>query len=304
MVQFPFGAAFTSLLTIPLRAEVEEDFRVSDVLATVSGRVWVVDASAAELKIFSQDGHRLGSLRRTATGLRRPVSLTPLHSRWIAVLDGHLPAVVILDELGRLVRRFLLPELDRPFQVCNLDDRRLAVVGSGWGPGAGKLLHLYTTGGDYLESLFGEPRGARAPDRAFIAAAGSAVYLAHSRADSFAVYDVEARAVLSFPVLNASVAERRQRCGVDTHRLEGLFVAPCGPLIAQYSVPDRSHEYGYDLYKLDGSAIALGLRSPERVVGVEGPLFYSVRPGADGAVELRVWKLLAEVNGGVVSGAR
>ncbi len=292
-VRFEFGAAFTSLLTIPLRAGGAEPLTVSDLLATSSGRIWVADSAAADLKIFSQDGHRLGSLKRRTTGLRRPVSLAPLHSRWIAALDGHLPAVVILDELGRVVRRFPTPELDRPVQVCNLDDRRLAVVGTGWGAGSGWLVHLYTTGGEYLESLFGEPRSAGESDRAFVAAASSSVYIGHSRTDSFAVYDVEARAVLSFANLNASVAEHWRRYGESTPPLKGLFAAPCGPLIAQYASPAGT-DFTYDLYDLDGSAIALGLKSPERVVGVEGPLFYSVRALPQGS-ELRVWRLKVDV---------
>ncbi|MEE9133819.1 MAG: hypothetical protein V3U13_09670 [Gemmatimonadota bacterium] len=293
-VEFAFGAVFTSLLRIPLRAAREDSLIVSDLLPTASGRFWLVDANAAALKIFSPEGHQLGSLQQRATGLRRPVSLASLHGRWIAALDGHLPAVVILDEAGRVLRRFPLPELDRPVQICNLDDRRLAVVGSGWGAGAGRQVHLYTTNGEYIESLFGESRRARKRDRAYVAAAGSAMYLGHSHTDSFAIYDVDAHGVVAFSNLNASVAESRGRYSRSGARLCGLFAASCGPLIAQYAPEAGARDYSYDLYSLDGTPIALGLRSPERVVSLEGPLFYSVRTTERGDNELRVWKLRFE----------
>jgi hypothetical protein len=295
VVEFAFGAVFTPLLAIPLRAGASGVLSVNDLVPTVSGRFWVADARAAALHIYSHEGHRLGRLDRRATGLRRPVSLTSLHGRWIAALDGHLPAVVIFDEVGRALRRFPLPELDRPVQICNLNDQRLAVVGSGWRAGAGRLLHLYTMAGEYVESLFGEPKRARASDRAYVATAGTAMYLGHSATDSFAVYDLEARAVVSFANLNAAVAERR--CASSHGALSGLLAAPCGPLIAQYARSSKGRDYLYDLYSLDGTPVALGLRSPERVISVEGPFFYSLRVNARGEHELRVWKLRLEADG-------
>ncbi len=291
-VEFPFGAVFTSLLTIPLQAPNSEKLTVSDLLPTASGRFWVVDGKAAVLKIYSQEGRRLRSLDRRATGLRRPVGLASLHSRWIAALDGHLPAVVIMDEAGRVLRRFPLPELDRPVQICNLGDRLLAVVGTGWGAGSGRLVHLYNKTGDYIESLFGEPSRKPISGRAYMAAAGSSMYMGHDRTDSFAIYDVEARGVVAFSNLNPSVAESCGRYDGDSV-LTGLFAASCGPLIAQYA-PVSGRQYRYDLYSLDGTPIALGLHSPERVVGVEGPLFYSVRTADDGSNELRVWRMSFE----------
>ena len=290
-VEFAFGAAFTSLLTIPLRTRKQERLSVSDLLPTASGRYWVVDSNAAALKIYSPEGRQLRLLGRKATGLRRPVSLASLHSRWIVALDGHLPAVVVMDEAGRVLRRFPLPEVDRPVQICNLEDRRLAVVGSGWGPGAGRLVHLYTTAGEYVESLFGEPQRGRPQGRVFMAAARSAMYMGHTRTDSFAIYDVEARGVVAFSNLNSSVAERSGRYSDSGAKLSGLFAASCGPLIAQYAPSTEAQDYRYDLYSLDGTPVALGLRSPERVVGVEGPLFYSVRGKDRGSCELRVWKM-------------
>lgn len=290
-VKFPFGVVFTSLLTIPLQVESDESLTVSDFLATTSGRLWVTDETACVLKIYSHDGRRIGTLARYDTGLRRPVSLTSLHERWVAVLDGYLPAVAILDESGRLTRRFPLPELDRPVQVLNLANRRLAVVGSGWGAGAGHLVHLYTPSGEYVESFFGEPRVDRSPGRAYVAGAGSSVYIGHSQTDSFAVYDVEARAVVSFSNLSvpACLEETTGRC--SSLGLTGLFATPCGPLIAQYANADDVGEYSYDLYGLDGSPVALGLRSRERVVGVEGSLYYSLRANGANAALIRVWKL-------------
>jgi len=288
-VEFAFGAVFTSLLTIPLQAPKDEILTVSDLLPTSSGRFWVVDAKVAALKIYSQEGRQLRSLAQRATGLRRPVGLASLHGRWIAALDGHLPAVVIMDEAGRVVRRFPLPELDRPVQVCNLGDRILAVVGAGWGPGQGRLVHLYTKSGEYIESLFGEPRRKPASGRAYMAAAGSAMYMGHDRTDSFAIYDVEARGVVAFSNLNPAISDGRGRYGGDAV-LSGLFAASCGPLIAQFA-PGSGRDYRYDLYSLDGKPMALALHSPERVVSVEGSLFYSVRTDGDGNNELRVWRM-------------
>jgi hypothetical protein len=283
-VEFEFGAVFTSVRAIPLRTGRGDRLSVTDLLAADSGRLWIADAAAKALKIYSPQGWCLQALDRDATGLRRPVSLTSLHGRWITVLDGLLPAVVILDESGRSVRRFRIHEVDRPVQVCSLSDRRLAVLGSGWGSGAGKLVHLYTTGGEYIESFFGEPRDGRSQGRAYAATLGEKLYLAHTSTDSFAVYDLEADAVLSFP----SVAGR------SAGALRGLFATRCGPLLALYARADA--DYLYDLYGLDGTPIALGVPSSERVVGVEGPFFYSVHSAPGGDPTLRVWKLRFEGN--------
>lgn len=294
-MEFAFGAVFTPLLAIPLRADGSGPLAVDDLLPTASGRFWIADSRARLLRVYSQEGRPWGSLDRRATGLRRPVSLASLHGgRWVAGLDGHVPGIAILDEAGRTVRRFPLPEVDRPVQVRSLNDRRLAVVGSGWGPGAGRLVHLYTPAGDYVESLFGEPRGGRPGDRAFVATAGPAMYLGHSQTDSFAVYDVEARAVVSFARLAAPFAETPDRRTGPSAALRGLLAAPCGPLIAQYARADEPG-YVYDLYRLDGTPLALGLRWPERVVGVEGPFFYTLRRDGGGH-ELRVWRLRIEAD--------
>ncbi len=303
-VEFPFGAVFTSLLTIPLQVEPGESLVVSDFLATTSGRLWVTDETACLLKIFAHDGRRVGSLARYDTGLRRPVSLTSLHERWVAVLDGYVPAIAVLDEGGRVARRFPLPEVDRPLQILNLDDRRLAVVGSGWGPGVGHLVHLYTPGGDYIESLFGEPKSGQPLGRAYVAGAGSAVYIGHSQTDSFAVYDVEARGVVSFSSLKAPPGTQEGGDPYSSLQLRGLFATACGPLIAQYVDQMDAPDYLYDLYGLDGSPIALGLRSEERVVGVEGSLFYSVRMDGEGAALVRVWKLRYRESGLAAPGGR
>jgi hypothetical protein len=61
----------------------------------------------------------------------------------------------------------------------------------------------------------------------------------------------------------------------------------------------RTGGYHYDLYDLDGSPIALGLENPERIIGVEGPIFYSVHTATNGAATLRVWKLGYSKNGRV-----
>ena len=294
-VEFGFGAAFTSIRAIPLRATARERLTVSDLLPVASGRYWVADARAAVLKIYSQQGDLVRTLGRGATGIRRPVSLTSFHGRWIAALDGRLPAIVILDERGRPLRRFPLPEVDRPLQICNVGDRLLAVVGSGWGRGSGRLVHLYSPAGDHVESLFGAPR--HGSGRAYVAAAGIAVYLGHSASESFAIYDLEARAILSFPSLAARIARSVGRDAGFAGDLRGLFATACGPLLAVYTADSGPRRYLYDLYSLEGEPIALGLPSRERVVGVEGPLFYSVRATADGALTLNVWKLSYPENG-------
>ncbi|UCC73869.1 MAG: hypothetical protein JSV86_04720 [Gemmatimonadota bacterium] len=297
-VKFAFGAGFTSVRTIPLRAGRSERLTVTDVLAAASGRLWIADAVAKALKIYSPQGWCLGTLDREATGLRRPVSLAPLHGRWIAALDGLLPAVAVLDEAGRPLRRFRLHEVDRPVQVCSLNDRKLAVLGSGWGRGSGKLVHLYTTGGEYIESFFGEPREPQCDGRAYAATMGEMLYLAHSRTDSFAVYDLDAGAVLSFPSVTARIAARAGRDAGFAGDLRGLFAMRCGPLLAAYT--RDAGDYLYDLYAADGTPIALGLPSGERVVGVEGPFFYSVHGAPGGDTTLRVWKLGLEGDGGAL----
>jgi len=290
-VEFAFGAVFTSIRTIPLRAGRAETLDVSGLLHAACGRFWVADARAAALKIYSEQGWRLRTLGREATGLRRPVSLTPLHGRWIAALDGSLPGVVVLDESGRALSRFPLPELDCPVQLCNLGDRRLAVVGSGFGPGAGKLVHIYTAGGEHIESLFAEPRGERGAGRAFVAAAGEALYLGHSRCDSFWIYDVEAHSVVAFPSLTARLARRLGSEAGFGWTLCGLFATACGALLAAHSRGSAAREYLYDLYALDGTPVALGLRAAQRVVGVEGPFFYALSREPHAGTTLAVWRL-------------
>ncbi len=292
-VEFAFGAVFTSIRVIPLRAGRGESLAVTDLLPCATGRLWIADAPARALKIYSQQGWRLRTLDRDDTGLRRPVSLTSLHGRWVAALDGLLPAIVILDESGRPLRRFPLPELDRPVQVCGLGERRLAVAGSGWGRGAGKLVHIYTTHGDHVESLLGEPRDARPGDRVHLSAIGDLLYIGHSRTDSFAIHDLEGHAVFSFPSVTARIAERLGRDIGFAGALRGLFATACGPLLAVYSRWSAGRrDYLYDLYGLDGTPIALGTPSGERVLGVEGSLYYSVRraPGG-GDATLRIWRL-------------
>ncbi len=242
------------------------------------------------MEIRSQQGRCLGSLGRSVTGLNRPVALTMVCARWVAALDGHTPRVALLDESGRVVRRFALPEVDRPYQICTLGDRQLAVIGPGWGPGSGKLVHLYTLAGEYLDSLHSAPRGPEL-GRPYAATAGSAVYISHSRTDSFTIHDVQARDLRSFTSLTARIAGRLGHTDLFPGRLRGLFATSCGSLLAQYSGGVRVPHYLYDVYSLSGIPIALGLQSGERVVGVEGPFFYSVQATPSGDAWLRLWKL-------------
>ncbi len=266
-------------------------------MPTAAGRFWIADARSSALRIYSSDGEPLRSLDRKHTGLRRPVSLTSLYGHWIAALDGYVPTVAILDERGEVLRRFAVPELDRPVQVCNVCDRWLAVVGSGWERGAGRLVHLYTPNGEYVESLFGEPLEGETAGRGYVAAGGSAVYLGHSDTDSFAIYDVEARAVLAFPRLSGCPLRTVAREVGDSLRLSGLFAAACGPLIAVYTSRTPGADYRYDLYGVDGAPVVLRVSSPERIVAVEGPLFYSVREEDAGGLRLSVWKVRFQPGG-------
>jgi len=287
-VEFAFGAAFASIRAVRIREPRDTPgLEIRDLLPDNSGRFWVRDSASAAIRIFSQQGRCLRVLDPGGIRVRAPAGLTPVHQRWIAVLDGELPAIVVLDERGAPLRRFPLPELDHPVQVCNLDDRLLAVTGSGWGRGQGRMLHLYTLTGEYQESLFAEPRHGR---RAFVATAGTRLYLGHRGGDSFSVYDVDARSILSFPSQAWMTEAEENRGGMDG-RLDGMFATRCGALLAVYG-DERSWCFTYDLYGLDGTTLATRLRTRERVVGVEGPLFYSVRRDGDDLL-LRVWKLKA-----------
>lgn len=290
-VEFPFGAVFTSIRTIPLPAEPDPGLVVADLLPTTTGHLWVADAAASLLRIYSQEGQQLRVLNAEATGLRRPVSLTAVHGRWVAALDAGLPAVSILDELGRRLRRFPLPELDRPLQVCNLGDRRLAVIGTGWGRASEYLVHLYSLTGEYIESLFGAPQVDGAAGRAYGAGSGDALFVAHSLTDSVAVYDLgEGRGVVSFDRMRVEDRDRAFPAPKGSDLLGGLYVTACGPLLALYTPGRDRREYRYDLHSLDGRVMAVGVRSTERVVGVEGSLFYSLNAEAGQAARLRVWK--------------
>lgn len=286
IVEFDFGVAFTPIRSVRIKEPQGERLDIGALLPDSAGRFWVVGRGSKALGIYSQQGHRLRALDSTTTRVRTPVSMTGLHERWVAVLDGQLPAVVIMDERGHPLRRFALPELDQPVQLCNLGDRYMAVMGTGWGRGRGRIVHLYTLDGEYQESLFDEPYGNRS---ACVASAGSALYVSHGGGESFSIYDVEVRSVLSFPghALTAELGERSPD-GPGCALLD-LFATRCGALLAVHR-DEGERCYVYDLYGLDGSAIAARLHSPERVVGVEGPLFYSVRRGQAGLM-LRVWKL-------------
>lgn len=290
-VEFPFGAVFTSIRTIPLPAESDPGLVVADLLPTATGHLWVADAVASVLRIYSQEGRQLRVLGAEATGLRRPLSLTAVHGRWVAALDAGLPAISILDELGRRLRRFPLPELDRPSQVCNLGDRRLAVIGTGWGRASEYLVHLYSLTGEYVESLFGAPRIGEAPGRAYGAGSGDALFVAHSLTDSVAIYDVgETRGVVSFDRLRVEDRDGVSHAPRTSDLLGGLYVTACGQLLALYGPGRERGEYRYDLHSLDGDVIAVGVRSTERVVGVEGSLFYSLNSEVGEDARLRVWK--------------
>jgi hypothetical protein len=139
---------------------------------------------------------------------------------------------------------------------------------------------VYTASGDHVESLFAIPRGHRGPaGRPHIATWQDAIYLAHTETDSVAIYDESARTMLSFPTAAEDASGR----------LAGLFATRCGEVLTMWRAPNGGG-YLYDLHALSGHAIARGLAVPDRIVGLEGPFFYSVEEsGAE--LRLRVWKL-------------
>lgn len=284
--------AFWAIRSIGLRAEAGRRLAVSDLLPVASGRIWIADARAGAVEVYSQQGQRLAVLGCGVTGLRRPVSLTGFHGRWIAALDGGRAALSILDERGRALRRFLLPEVDRPRQLCNVEDRLLAVIGTGWGRGAGRLLHLYTPAGEHVESLHGEPRWVRGrrQGRPYAVALDGRLCVGDTRTESFVVYDLGG-GVRSFPNLSARLARRLDGGGGFAGTLRGLFAAPFGSLIALYTGGREAGRFVYDAYAPDGTPLALGLESRERLVGIEGWLFYSLCRTDRCSARLRVWKL-------------
>ena len=155
--------------------------------------------------------------------------------------------------------------------------------------GCQRIVHV---GRPIVESLLGEPRDARPGDRVYLSAVGELLYIGHSRTDSFAIYELEGHAVLSFPSDTARIAERLGRDIGFAGALRGLFATACGPLLAVYSRGSAGgRDYLYDRYGLDGSPIALGTPSREHVLGVEGSLYYSVRRAPGGDVTLRIWRL-------------
>lgn len=278
-IDFEFGAGFRRVRAVELRPPPDRShslFRAAagiSVLPTVTGTFWIADAAAGELHIHAPDGRWLAALDRRTTGLHAPVGVTPLYGRWVAALDGQKPQIALLDETGRSQRRFPLPEVDRGYRICNVADRWLAVAGPGWRVGYGRTVHLYTTEGEYVESLFSVPStgGPRAP---FLGTFGPALYLSYPGSDSFAIYELSSRNIVSFPARAA--AERNAHAGRHATSPDGFFVTQCGELLAVY--PDARGGWIYDLYAVSGALVAGGIRHPERIVALEGPFFYSLWP--------------------------
>lgn len=301
-VRFEFGAAFTPVRTLSLEAPDRGSGRVADLMATRAGGFWVADPEIGALRVHAPDGTLVRALGREDTSLSRPVSLTGLHGHWIVALDGRKPRLAVLDEAGRLQRRFPLPEVDRPVQVCNLGDRWLAVAGDGWRAGAGKLIHLYTPFGDHEDSLFAVPMGRRGGGRAYVASYGTSIYLAHTRSEVVSIYDILSRTVIAFPTwaeeedaISSSGSLPRRAGGGRGGELAGLFATRCGEALTMYRTEGSDGGFVYDLHALNGRPVARGLWAEERVVGLEGPFFYSVAASMGsvqrGSVPLRIWKL-------------
>lgn len=308
-LQFGFAAAFVHVRTVTLERRAGAPILdVGEVASADHGDVWVVDRAARDVKIFAPDGrlrHVLRGRSRLAD-LCSPVSLAPFHGSWMAILDAGVGRVHFYDVRARRQGGFDLPQVEQPVQLRSLADGRLAVVGRG-GDGNGRWVHLYRPDGRHAESVFRVPAqrvrervrapgapgtpatdGAAAPATDAVphsAVAGRSLWLAYGPAASVVLYDFATRLVHSFP-LEAGVrpANAASVCGV--------FAAHGGRVIVMYQTADAEARYAYDLYTAAGEPVLANVRSPQRLVGVEGKLFYSM-DAADGddAWRLRVCRL-------------
>ncbi|MBI4513794.1 MAG: hypothetical protein HY702_06750 [Gemmatimonadetes bacterium] len=269
----------------------------TEVVGTSSGHFWLVDRGARDVKIYAPTGRIAHVLRGGSrlADLCAPVSIAPVHGSWIAVLDAGAGRVALYDERARRHGGFDLPQVEDPLQIRSLGDRHLAVVGRGGAREADRLVHLYRLDGRHTESVFtishravretpggppasrshaGQRHVAAARPAPQSAAAGHSILVAYAPARSVVVYDFGTRMVRSIP-LEPEPGHGRV--------LSGLFPVPEGSVVVMYDTQDSSARYAYDVYDRDGELVAGHVRSPQRLVGVEGRLFYSIAPAEAGA---------------------
>lgn len=285
-LEYGFAAAFIPVRHV--RLDVRPGARLpaaGEVASTAAGQFWWVDPHAADVRIYGSDGRLLHVLRGGSrlADLCAPVSVAPFHGSWIAVLDAGAGRVSFYDGRARRQGGFDLPHVDEPLQLRNLADRHLAVLGSGGGRVTDRWVHLYRPDGRHLESVFslahrtgGRPaRNGSAPASGATAlqsaAAGRSLWLAYQPAAGVVLYDFESRLVRSFPLEVAS----------DAGSLCGLFAAPHDGVVVMFREPEPGARYVYELYAATGERVLGPIRSPQRLVGVEGKLFFSIDPGAD-----------------------
>lgn len=307
------AAAFAHVRSVEL--EQRPGARVLDLaeaVHTASGHFWLVDRGAHDVKIYAPTGRVLHVLRGGGrlADLVAPLSLAPVHGSWIAVLDAGAGRIAFYDERARRHGGFDLPQVEDPLQVRNLGDRHLAVVGSGSGRQADRLVHLYRLDGRHTESVFtishravrempvsGASEGARGPDplrrsapaplAPQSAAVGHSILVAYAPAQSVVVYDFATRMVRSIPLEPASGPDRGRT-------LSGLFPAPQGSVVVMYDAQDPSAPapYAYDLYDREGELLVKDARTQKRLIGVEGSLFYSIGAAEEGdGISLKVCRL-------------
>jgi hypothetical protein len=299
-LQYGFAAAFVHLRSITLQGRAGARLRdPSDVAGTPPGHYWIVDAAAADVKVFGPEGRLRHVLRGGpgAVALCGPASVTAFHGSWVAVLDAGAGRVALYDGRARRLGGFDLLHVEEPLQIRNLGDRWLAVLGRGSGRAAGRWVHLYRPDGRHEESFFS--LGARgraghggdgpaaahnaAPPNVQSAAAGQALWIAYEPGGAAVVYDLTHRLVHCFPLEPAPPGEIT---------LCGLFPAPGGRVIVMRGDAAPRRRFLYQLYTAAGELVMGDLRSPQRLVGVEGRLFYAIEPAeADDGLRLRICRL-------------
>lgn len=307
VVEVGFAAAFVPVRSVALEERPGARVRsAEEATHTASGHFWLVDreggagGAGGNVKIYAPEGRLCHVLRGGARGadLCDPVSATTVHGSWVAVLDAGAGRVSLYDARARRQGGFDVPQVDEPRQIRNLGDQHLAVVGRGGGDRSRRLVHLYRLDGRYSESVFAaahrgvrEARGFASASQdvhacpvAHSAATGRCLLVAYGPTESVTQYDFETRLVHSFP------------CNQDARRdgsaLCGLFAAASARVVVMYRAPGAVPRYEYALYTLAGELILGNVHSPQRLVGVEGRLFYSIG-GAEpeGGLTLRVCRL-------------
>lgn len=299
-----FAAAFVRVRSVTLEQRAGgRVLAVGELVSTPSGHFWLVDPRAGDVKIYGLGGRLLHVLRGGSrlADLCAPVSLAHVHGSWVAVLDAGAGRVVLYDGRARRQGGFDLPQVEAPFQLRNLGDEHLAVVGPGGGRRPDRLVHLYRFDGRYAESVFSvsrravrETRDTASRDPTFepphataqSAAVGRSILLAYAPARSVTRYDFATRMVHSFPL----------DPGADSTggaaALHGLFAGPGGRVVVMQRTWEPVERYVYALYDASGEVVLGNVHSSQRVVGVEGRLFYSIRTSqADGGFTLQICRL-------------